>query len=192
MVKHTKDNYIKINKKYLIGLVLILSIVLIAFWYGRIQGVNSIPQQKENQENNSPKAIPSLSPTLAPINSNNSNIQLQQNKEKVAVVNAINQKMLYCDSNGVDAVRDINSQLQYEKDRADNVLVEQDRCNNSCRQKTDEILKQCESSSDYENCIKKCGNDCYNTAQRQLEDIKKALIEKTKIFNEVASKYCVK
>jgi hypothetical protein len=189
MVKQKENNYIKINKNKLITFLIVPVIIFLIFWYGRMQGLNSANGDKDTKIETTIIVTPTISPTLPLINNESSGAK-QNNIQKIALVNAINQKIIYCLSNGVDAVRDVNSQLQYEKNRLDSVLAEQDRCNNSCRQNTDEILKQCEGSADYETCIKKCGNDCYGLAQKQLSEIKSALNEKAKIFNEIASKYC--
>lgn len=189
MVKQIENDYIKINKKTLLIFLIILIVIFLVFWYGRMQGLNSAIKEKGIRIEPTVTITSIISPTLSLVNSENLGTK-QNNIQKVAVVNAINQKTIYCLPSGVDAVRDVNTQLQYEKNRADNVLVEQDQCNNSCRQRTNDILKQCEESTDYETCIKKCGNDCYETAQKQLSDIKLALTEKAKVFNEIASKYC--
>lgn len=163
---------------------LLLAIVVTAYFVGRNQSIVSDKSLLPTQT-----ITPTISPTTKAETQQNTTLQ-NRGQERVTIVNAINQKLLYCTTDGAGAVQDINNQLQYEKNRLDTVLTEQNTCNNSCRSKESEILKQCESSSDYEGCIKKCGNDCYATAQKQMEIIKQSLNEKAKTFNEVASKYC--
>lgn len=165
---------------------LLLAVITIAYFVGK-DGATIAPPQNSPIDNDVPTSHVAIPES---IDEQGQAIPQGSTQAKVSITNAINDKVIYCDIDGAGAVRDINNQLASDKSRLDGVLVEQERCNNQCRDNIDEILKKCESSSDYEKCIHKCGGDCYETSQKQMDIVKGDLSLKIKSFNEIASKYC--
>lgn len=164
----------------------IVAVVIAAFFGGLSlnKGFNSQFEGAITQPTSFPKTTPN--PTDVQVQ----NATKTNTASRKAIVIPISNKTVYCVESGYDAVSQSIQGLNDAIKTADSLLAEQDRCNNSCRERTNEILESCKSAHDEEACIKECSNNCLKLVEGRLNDEQAQIKEKATLLNKVAGQYC--